>query len=232
MWNACAPFHADFITPDGGRGRRGGAGADRLLPPARRGPRLGQQRRRHRHLPHAGPAGARRPVCRPGRMGPRAGRGGGLRTDAQAEVRYESPVRGIATSGWRGRSFSLGIADSVTVLAATAAEADAAATIIANAVDVAHAGIIVRRPACSLKDDSDLGDDSRHGRGAAAARGSGARRAGRRPGQGRGAATGRPDLVGHAGLPGAMGANPGGGTAIHPIRSPTWFSICLMKFSR
>jgi len=27
------------------------------------------------------------------------------------------PVRGIATSGWRGRSFSLGIADAVTVLA-------------------------------------------------------------------------------------------------------------------
>src|SRR5206468_3910445 len=46
------------------------------------------------------------------------------------------PVRGIATSGWRGRSFSLGIADSVTVLADRAAAADAAATIIANAVDL------------------------------------------------------------------------------------------------
>ena len=45
-------------------------------------------------------------------------------------------MRGIATSGWRGRSFSLGIADAVTVLAATAAEADAAATMIANAVDL------------------------------------------------------------------------------------------------
>ena len=42
-----------------------------------------------------------------------------------------SPVRGVATSGWRGRSHSLGIADSVTVLAATAAMADAAATVIA-----------------------------------------------------------------------------------------------------
>jgi hypothetical protein len=66
-------------------------------------------------------------------------------------------VRGIATSGWQGRSFSLGIADSVTVLARTAAEADAAATIVANAVDVESPGI-VRRPANELKDDSDLGD--------------------------------------------------------------------------
>ena len=36
-------------------------------------------------------------------------------------IRADDPVRGIATSGWRGRSFSLGIADAVTVLAATAA---------------------------------------------------------------------------------------------------------------
>jgi len=82
---------------------------------------------------------------------------GALPTDAQFEVQAAHPVRGIATSGWRGRSFSLGIADSVTVLAATAAEADAAATVIANAVDVADAAI-VRRPASALKDDSDLGD--------------------------------------------------------------------------
>jgi hypothetical protein len=66
------------------------------------------------------------------------------------------PVRGVATSGWRGRSFSLGIADSVTVLAASAAAADAAATMIANAVNLDHPGI-VRAPANTLKDDSDLG---------------------------------------------------------------------------
>ena len=66
------------------------------------------------------------------------------------------PVRGIATSGWRGRRFSLGIADSVTVLAQTAAMADAAATVIANAVNVAHPSIM-RRPACDIRDDSDLG---------------------------------------------------------------------------
>lgn len=80
----------------------------------------------------------------------------GIRTDGHFEVSSALPVRGVATSGWRGRSFSLGIADSVTVLARTASEADAAATVIANAVDVADARI-VRRPACELKDDTDLG---------------------------------------------------------------------------
>ena len=68
-----------------------------------------------------------------------------------------SPVRGIATSGWRGRSFSLGIADAVTTLASTASAADAAATVIGNAVDVDAAGI-VRRPASEVRDDSDLGE--------------------------------------------------------------------------
>lgn len=68
------------------------------------------------------------------------------------------PVRGIATSGWRGRSFSLGIADAVTVLADRAAAADAAATIIANAVDLPGHPAIVRVPACELAPDSDLGD--------------------------------------------------------------------------
>ncbi|SMG51646.1 UPF0280 family protein [Paraburkholderia susongensis] len=77
--------------------------------------------------------------------------------DAHLTLDASQPIRGIATSGWRGRSFSLGIADSVTVLARDAASADAAATMIANAVDLDHAGI-VRRPASSLKDESDLGD--------------------------------------------------------------------------
>ena len=70
---------------------------------------------------------------------------------------YDSPVRGVATSGWRGRSFSRGIADSVTVLAVDAAAADAAATLIANAVNCDHPGI-TRAPAAHLKDDSDLGN--------------------------------------------------------------------------
>ena len=67
-------------------------------------------------------------------------------------------IGGIATSGAGGRSFSLGIADSVTVLGASAAVADAAATLIGNAVDLpSHPGI-VRRPASTLQPDSDLGD--------------------------------------------------------------------------
>jgi uncharacterized protein len=67
------------------------------------------------------------------------------------------PVRGIATSGWRGRSFSLGIADAVTVLAPGAATADAAATIIANAVDLPGHPNVHRVPACDLAPDTDLG---------------------------------------------------------------------------
>lgn len=68
------------------------------------------------------------------------------------------PVRGIATSGWRGRSFSLGIADAVTVLADRAGAADAAATVIANAVDLPGHPSIVRVSARSLAPESDLGD--------------------------------------------------------------------------
>jgi uncharacterized protein len=69
----------------------------------------------------------------------------------------DDAIRGIATSGRHGRSFSLGIADAVTVLARTASRADAAATIIANAVDLpGHSGI-VRMPANELQPDSDLG---------------------------------------------------------------------------
>jgi hypothetical protein len=69
----------------------------------------------------------------------------------------DDPARGIATSGRHGRSFSLGIADAVTVLAHTASQADAAATIIANAVDLPGHPAILRRPANELQPDSDLG---------------------------------------------------------------------------
>jgi ApbE superfamily uncharacterized protein (UPF0280 family) len=65
--------------------------------------------------------------------------------------------RGVATSGRHGRSFSLGIVDAVTVLARTAAQADAAATIIANAVDLPGHPAIIRCPAHDLQPDSDLG---------------------------------------------------------------------------
>jgi len=76
--------------------------------------------------------------------------------NARVSLTYESLVRGIATSGWRGRSQSLGIADAVTVLAGSAAIADAAATLIANDVNVDYPGIL-KRPASEVKNESDLG---------------------------------------------------------------------------
>jgi ApbE superfamily uncharacterized protein (UPF0280 family) len=72
-------------------------------------------------------------------------------------ISASDPSRGVATSGRHGRSFSLGIADAVTVLARTASQADAAATIIANAVDLPGHPAIVRCPAEELQPDSDLG---------------------------------------------------------------------------
>jgi len=74
------------------------------------------------------------------------------------EISAPMPVRGVATSGWRGRSFSLGIADAVTVLAERAADADAAATIITNAVDLPGHVAIKRIPAREIAPDSDLLD--------------------------------------------------------------------------
>ena len=71
------------------------------------------------------------------------------RMDATIEIASGDPVR--------GRSQSLGIADSVTVLAQSAAMADAAATMIANAVNIDDAAI-ERLPASEVRDDSDLGD--------------------------------------------------------------------------
>jgi uncharacterized protein len=73
-------------------------------------------------------------------------------------ISSDHPSRGIATSSWRGRSFSLGIADAVTVLADCAAAADAAATIIANAVNLPGHPAIVRVPARELAPDTDLAD--------------------------------------------------------------------------
>ncbi len=77
-------------------------------------------------------------------------------------VRAEDGIRGVASSGWAtkdqgGRSFSLGIADSVTVLARTTAEADVAATLIANRVDLPSNTNIRRVTAMELDPDSDLG---------------------------------------------------------------------------
>jgi uncharacterized protein len=76
--------------------------------------------------------------------------------EGEVRIGYDMPVRGIATSGRHGRSFSLGIADAVTVLARDAPSADAAATLIANAVNIDDPAI-TRRPARDLDPDSDLG---------------------------------------------------------------------------
>ena len=76
---------------------------------------------------------------------------------AQCDVGAEMPVRGVATSGWRGRSLSLGIADAVTVLAADAATADAAATMICNQVNLPNHPAVSQRAASEMQDDSDLG---------------------------------------------------------------------------
>jgi ApbE superfamily uncharacterized protein (UPF0280 family) len=77
---------------------------------------------------------------------------------AAARIGFDDPVRGVATSGWRGRSFSLGIADAVTVLAERASIADAAATLIANAVDLPGHPAITRVPARDIQPDNDLGE--------------------------------------------------------------------------
>lgn len=74
------------------------------------------------------------------------------------EIVAEDEIGGIATSGRHGRSLSLGIADSVTVLARSAAAADVAATLVSNAVDLPGHSAITRRAACDIDDASDLGD--------------------------------------------------------------------------
>ena len=76
---------------------------------------------------------------------------------ARVAIKADQGVGGLATSGAGGRSFTLGIADSVTAFASSAAAADAAATLIANAVDLPGHPAIVRRSATELNPDSDLG---------------------------------------------------------------------------
>jgi uncharacterized protein len=75
-----------------------------------------------------------------------------------ATISGRDGARGVATSGWRGRSFSLGIADAVTVIARDASTADAAATLIANAVDLPGHPAIMRVPARAHDPQSDLGE--------------------------------------------------------------------------
>jgi hypothetical protein len=155
MWQACAPFRASFITP---MAAVAGAVAQELIACYQRS---GIERA---WINNGGDIALHLAPGQSARVGLFADLArfdlrdnAMLTTDGQFELRAERSVRGVATSGWRGRSFSLGIADSVTVLAASASQADAAATVIANAVDVQDVGIH-RRPANECKDDSDLGD--------------------------------------------------------------------------
>ncbi len=78
-------------------------------------------------------------------------------TGGQIDIGAGEGIGGIATSGRGGRSLSLGIADAVTVLAADAAAADVAATLIGNAVDLPGHAAIRRAPADEVRPDSDLG---------------------------------------------------------------------------
>lgn len=154
MWQACAPFRFGYITP---MAAVAGSVAQELIG-FYQGPGIERA-----WLNNGGDIALHLAPGRSVRVGLFADLArfdlrdaGPLAIDGRFEISADLPVRGIATSGWRGRSFSLGIADSVTVLAATAAQADAAATVIANAVQADDAAI-QRRPASACKDDSDLG---------------------------------------------------------------------------
>lgn len=177
MWAACAPYRPRFVTPMASVAgsvaqeivacfarpgverawvNNGGDVALHLAPGARVMLAVCDDARR----PVRAQVAARGvPPGNPNRAAHGAGReaahGAGHET-ASIVVDASSRVRGVATSGWPGRSFSLGVADAVTVLADTAARADAAATMIANAVDCEHPAVL-RRPARELKDDTDLG---------------------------------------------------------------------------
>ena len=153
MWQACAALPSDFLTP---MAAVAGAVAQEILVPYAQ---AGLQRA---YVNNGGDIAlhlASGAQWRVGLVADIARRPAAL--DGGFSVHASDPVRGVATSGWRGRSHSLGIADAVTVLAATAAQADAAATVIANAVNPTEPDArlgIERAPACSLRDDSDLGE--------------------------------------------------------------------------
>jgi ApbE superfamily uncharacterized protein (UPF0280 family) len=153
MLAACWPYRADFITP---MAAVAGAVADHLLEALCQGRRLAKV-----YVNDGGDiafhlAPGERLTC--GLVADLAAPA----IDGRLALTADMPVRGLATSGAAtkssgGRSFSLGIADAVTVLARDAAAADAAATIIANAVDLPRHPNVKRTPATDIDPDSDLG---------------------------------------------------------------------------
>lgn len=146
MLAACWPHRAVYITP---MAAVAGAVADEVLVALVAGRTL-----RRVHVNNGGDIALWMAQGERFRIGLAGIEDGRLHGDL--DLRHTDPWRGVATSGWRGRSQSLGIADAVTVIARDAAGADAAATLLANAVNVDHPDI-VRRPARELRDDSDLG---------------------------------------------------------------------------
>jgi uncharacterized protein len=148
MVAAVAPFAPEFITP---MAAVAGSVADHILAAMRVGTRLERAYVNNGGdiAIHLAEGTFRIRIC----DNPETGEAGGL-----VEIGPGDGIGGIATSGWRGRSHSLGIADAVTVLAKSAAEADAAATMIANKVDLPRSGKVTRVPARDLSHDSDLGD--------------------------------------------------------------------------
>ena len=148
MLEACWPHRAHFITP---MAAVAGSVADEVLAAMTAGRRLtrayinnGGDIAVHLSLGTSLSAGVVNDPDRPG-------------LDERIVLSADGLARGMATSGWRGRSLSFGIADAVTVLAETAAAADAAATLVANAVTADHPAI-GRAPATSLREESDLGE--------------------------------------------------------------------------
>ena len=144
MADAIAPFAPAFVTP---MAAVAGAGADTILRAICDGPGIEKA-----YVNNGGDVAFHLAPGQEMRAAVTGAAGGEIRICAA------DPVRGIATSGWGGRSQSLGIADSVTVLARTAAAADVAATLLANAVDLPGHPAIGRAPAREIFPDSDLGD--------------------------------------------------------------------------
>ena len=118
MVQACWPHRDRFITP---MAAVAGAVADELI-----GFFRAEKRVRRAYINNGGDIALHLTPGQSYRIGlyadlERIKRPEAHKLDGDFEVTSDMPVRGVATSGWRGRSFSLGIADSVTVLARSAA---------------------------------------------------------------------------------------------------------------
>lgn len=156
MWAACHPFRQGYITP---MAAVAGSVAEEIIGFYHRPGIIRAAVNNGGDIALHLSAGAsyRIGICTEIYKATDAALSGKVKPEGELEIGADTSVRGVATSGWQGRSFSLGIADSVTVLADTASQADAAATVIANAVNADDLRIR-RLPACAIKDDTDLGD--------------------------------------------------------------------------